>query len=172
MSTKIPSILERIVADTKTLVGSRKRDQPISSFSDFPAFHRAPLSLIDALSGPILSIIAEAKKASPSKGILRTEFDPVSITQAYQSAGAAAVSILTEPTHFQGDIAYLTSCRSHLTIPILRKDFIIDPYQVAEAKAYGADAILLIASILDTSQLAELQACAAEAGLSVQVPSR
>lgn len=169
MTRSLPSILEQIVADTKGIISQRTSEIPISRLEASAYFNRPPFSLKKALVEKDFAIIAEAKKASPSKGIIRAQFDPVSITQSYQNAGAAAVSILTEPLHFQGDISYLDACRGGLTIPILRKDFIVDPYQVIEARAHGADAVLLIAAILSRSQLSELQAAADENNLSTLV---
>ncbi|MDA1027479.1 MAG: indole-3-glycerol phosphate synthase TrpC [Bacteroidetes bacterium] len=161
------TILDQIVEDTKGVVATRKLQTSIRHLEQFDHFGRKCLSLEDALRANAFSIIAEAKKASPSKGILRDPFDPVEIAQSYQKAGATAVSVLTEPIHFMGDIAYLASCRALVDIPLLRKDFIFDPYQIVEAKAFGADAILLIAAILSKNQLLELQAVARELGLSV-----
>lgn len=161
------TILDQIVADTKGIVASRKRQTSVRELEQFVHFGRKCLSLENALRGNAFSIIAEAKKASPSKGILRDPFDPVEIAQSYQKSGATAISVLTEPIHFMGDITYLANCRALVDIPLLRKDFIFDPYQIVEAKAFGADAILLIASILSKNQLLELQATARSLGLSV-----
>lgn len=161
------TILDQIVADTKGVVATRKLKTSVRELEQFVHFGRKCLSLENALRANAFSIIAEAKKASPSKGILRDPFDPVEIAQSYQNAGATAISILTEPIHFMGDIAYLADCRASVDIPLLRKDFIFDPYQLVEAKAFGADAILLIASILSKNQLLELQATARSLGLSV-----
>ncbi len=167
MTQNHPSILSRIVEDTRGIVAKRKKIRSSSALEQLPYFARTCLSLEEALGARSFSVIAEAKKASPSQGIIREQFDPVEIATQYQKAGAAAVSILTEPVHFLGDVQYLADCRDALSIPILRKDFIFDPYQIVEAKAFGADAILLIATILSKSQLAELQATANELGLSV-----
>lgn len=169
MNRALPSILSGIIRDTRSLIQDSRRERPESTLKQFPLFSRSCLSLQDALEERSFSIIAEVKKASPSQGIIRKDFDPVAITAAYQKAGACAVSILTEPVHFRGNIEFLRSCRSHLRIPVLRKDFIMDPYQVMEAKAYGADAILLIAAILDKNQLSELQSAAQDLMLSVLV---
>jgi len=167
MPQAIPTILDRIVRDTLDVIKSRKQQVKVRDLEQLQGYGRSCISLESALSKQSFSIIAEAKKASPSKGIIRESFDPVGITEAYQAAGATAVSILTEPLHFKGDIQFLSDCRPHLSIPILRKDFLVDTYQITEAKAYGADAVLLIASILDRNQILELQAAASEAGLSV-----
>ncbi len=112
-----------------------------------------------------INIIAEIKKASPSKGIIRKDFNPVEIAEIYQDNGATSISVLTDKTFFQGDIEYLNQIRSKVSLPLLRKDFIIDEFQLYEAKAYGADAALLIAAVLDRSQLAEYMELSREIGL-------
>ncbi len=114
-------------------------------------------------------VIAEVKKASPSKGVLRADFRPGEIAASYASHGAACLSVLTDVQFFQGSVAYLQQARAACTIPVLRKDFMIDMYQVYEARAMGADAILLIVSALDHGLMAELEACAHELGMSVLV---
>lgn len=115
--------------------------------------------------GDTLSLIAEIKKASPSKGIIREDFDPVKIARIYEENSASAISVLTDKGFFQGDIEYLTMVRRAVKIPVLRKDFIIDEFQIYEARAYGADALLLIAAILDKTQIVEYQHLALELGL-------
>lgn len=112
-----------------------------------------------------ISIIAEVKKASPSKGIISHEFDPVAIARNYELQGAQAVSVLTDVDFFQGSLVYLMQVREQIKLPVLRKDFIIDPLQIAEAAHHGADAILLIAAILETSQISEYRLAAREAGM-------
>jgi indole-3-glycerol phosphate synthase len=114
-------------------------------------------------------VIAEVKKASPSKGVLRADFQPAAIAHSYASHGAACLSVLTDVNFFQGSVDYLQQARAACDIPVLRKDFIIDMYQVYEAKAMGADAILLIVSALDHGLMAELELCAMELGLDVLV---
>jgi indole-3-glycerol phosphate synthase len=114
-------------------------------------------------------VIAEVKKASPSKGILRADFQPAAIADSYASHGAACLSVLTDVNFFQGSAEYLKQARAACDIPVLRKDFIVDMYQVYEAKAMGADAILLIVSALDHGLMAELEMCAMELGLDVLV---
>lgn len=114
-----------------------------------------------------LSVIAEAKKASPSKGIICPDFNPVKIAEEYEKAGASAVSCLTEEYYFKGSLDYLRAIREKIGLPVLRKDFIIDPYQIYEAKAAGADAVLLIAAMLDKSTLSEYNKIACGLGLSV-----
>ena len=112
-----------------------------------------------------VSIIAEVKKASPSKGIIVKDFNPVKIARNYQDHGARAISVLTDRTYFQGNLLYLMQVREVVTLPVLRKDFIIDPLQIDEARAHGADAILLIAAILDEYQLLDYQQQAADLGM-------
>jgi indole-3-glycerol phosphate synthase len=113
-----------------------------------------------------LNLIAEVKKASPSAGVIRENFDPVAIARAYESAGADALSVLTDEPFFQGKLEYIKQIRDAVALPVLRKDFIIDPYQVWEARAAEADAILLIAECLETSQLIDLQILATELHLT------
>jgi indole-3-glycerol phosphate synthase len=114
-------------------------------------------------------VIAEVKKASPSKGVLREHFVPADIARSYEAGGAVCLSVLTDVQFFQGSTAYLQQARAACSVPVLRKDFIIDPYQVVEARAMGADCILLIAACLDDAQMSELEACALELGLDVLV---
>ena len=115
------------------------------------------------------AVITEIKKASPSKGVLRENFQPAQIAQSYEKHGAACLSVLTDKDYFQGCNAYLQEARTACSIPVLRKDFTIDPYQVYEARAIGADAILLIVACLELNQMKELEACAHELGLDVLV---
>ncbi|ATX80780.1 indole-3-glycerol phosphate synthase [Mariprofundus aestuarium] len=124
-------------------------------------------ALVDKISAHNNAVIAEVKKASPSKGIIRPDFDPVAIARSYDDGGATCLSVLTDVKYFQGDDAYVTAIRNAVSIPILRKDFMLDTYQVIEAKAMGADAILVILAMLDDALAAELTACAHELGLSV-----
>jgi indole-3-glycerol phosphate synthase len=115
------------------------------------------------------AVIAEIKKASPSKGVLREDFHPARIAESYDRHGAAALSVLTDEKFFQGSVAYLEAARAASSIPVLRKDFTIDVYQLFEARAMGADAVLLIAAILDDAQLADFEAIAISLGLAVLV---
>ena len=165
------NILDDIIADTRDLVEQRKRDTPLAELKDRPAYSdREPHSLVEALQERGMSFIAEVKKASPSKGQIREDFDPAWIAQQYAAHDASAISVLTEPQYFEGSLEYLAWIRAHVPdTPLLRKDFIIDPYQLVEARAVGADAVLLIATALDPGQLSELHAAADELGLSCLV---
>lgn len=120
-------------------------------------------------AGAPLRLIAEIKKASPSKGLIREDFDPVRIAASYASAGAQALSVLTDREFFQGDLAYLAAVRAAVPLPILEKDFVIDEFQLYEARVLGADAVLLIAAALEGRQIEEYLALAAELGLSALV---
>lgn len=124
-------------------------------------------SFRNALAKKGVSVIAEVKKASPSKGLIQPDFDPVKIACAYERSGAAAISCLTEESYFQGSSEYLARIRKNVDIPVLRKDFIIDPYQIYEARAIGADAVLLIAAVLDDGRLKEYYDLAHSIGLDV-----
>jgi len=167
----VSNVLNEIIDDTRELVAQRKTDTPIAELKDRPFYgDREPLSLTDALKEKGMSFIAEVKKASPSKGVIREDFDPAMIAQQYASNDVSAISVLTEPLHFQGSIEHLAWIRAHVPdTPLLRKDFIIDPYQLVEARAVGADAVLLIATALDAGQLSELHHAATELGLSCLV---
>ena len=166
-------ILQRILATKAEEVAASKARL---SFADVDAAARAlgePRGFASALRTRIAAghpaVIAEIKKASPSKGVLRESFDPAAIAAAYERAGAACLSVLTDRQFFQGDPDYLVAARSACALPALRKEFIIDPYQVAESRALGADAILLIVSALDDIRLAELGSAAKDYGLGVLV---
>ena len=163
------SVLDHIVEDAKVLVRSRKAAIPVSHLESAPGFHWKPRSLEAALRVEGLSVIAEIKKASPSKGILRPDFDPVGCAKAYEEAGAAAISVLTEPCHFQGRLDDLSEVREVTDLPLLRKDFIVDVYQLFEARAFGADAVLLIVAVLDRPHLHDLLQAAEALDLAVLV---
>jgi indole-3-glycerol phosphate synthase len=130
---------------------------------DFEAALRAKIAAGEA------AVIAEIKKASPSKGVLREDFIPADIAQSYAEHGAACLSVLTDKQFFQGSVDYLKQARASCQLPVLRKDFMVDPYQVYEARAMGADCILLIAACLDDAQMADLEAVARGLGMAVLV---
>ncbi|WP_028585449.1 indole-3-glycerol phosphate synthase TrpC [Desulfogranum mediterraneum] len=135
-----------------------------------PAEIDPPRGFMAALTAdPGVAIIAEAKKASPSKGVIQPDFDPVAIGQHYQQGGARAISVLTDVDFFQGALAYIPLVRNVVELPVLRKDFIIDPLQIEEARMVGADAILLIAAILETEQLRDFRLHAESRGMDVLV---
>lgn len=170
--TDTPDILKKIVAHKIEEVAFAKIAQPLHEMKarladreDQPrGFERA---LRNAAQSGWTAIIAEVKKGSPSKGIIRPDFDPLDIAGAYQDNGATCISVLTDEKFFLGHLRYLALIREQVALPLLRKDFIFDPYQVYEAAAAGADAILLIAAMLDLAQLKDLQALAGELYLDV-----
>lgn len=151
------SILERIVDSKKQEIAQRRRQVPLAQLQ-CRLGSAAPVRDFSAAlqKGPGLGIIAEVKKASPSAGILRADFDPVAIARIYADNGASAISVLTDGPFFQGSHAYLTNIRQAVAPPVLCKDFILDDYQVTEARCAGADAVLLIAEILDDPSLSGL----------------
>ena len=163
------TILDKIVAEKREEVEQRKKSVPLSSLMERIAQQRTSLDFAGALGGGGIKLIAEIKKASPSRGVLCPEFDPVALARSYVRGGAAAISVLTEENYFQGSIDHLIAVREEVNIPVLRKDFILDPYQVYEAAAYGADALLLIAAILSQQQLEELLALSRSLGLNCLV---
>lgn len=169
--TAAPDLLEAIIAATRRVVATR-RERESSAVLEARALKRVPdgagfRNALAATGG--VNIIAECKRRSPSKGVLRAQYDPVAIASAYEAAGAIAVSVLTEPTFFDGTLEHLTAVRDAIRLPLLRKDFIVDEYQLLEARAYGADAILLIVAALSDVRLAALHRRAQELGLAVLV---
>ncbi len=158
MTQRTDTVLDRIVADKREELGAAQRRVP---FAELKArLPKAPPSrpFAEALRGDSLRLVAEVKKASPSRGLLREDFDPLALARSYADAGAAAVSVLTDERHFQGSLEHLASIRAALPQgpPLLRKDFLFDRYQLYEARAHGADAVLLIAAVLDSDLLAQL----------------
>ena len=163
------NFLHTILASTRTDVAARKKRTPPEALRSRPLYKRAPLSLRAALEARRPAVIAEIKKASPSRGLIVREFDPPAVARAYAWGGAAAISVLTEERHFLGSLADLEAARRAAGLPVLRKDFIIDAYQLVEAKAAGADAVLLIAAALTDSELGGLHDAAADLGLECLV---
>ena len=163
----MPTILDEIVAAKRRQIARAKADAPEevlrNRLADAPPV-RDFLAAVSA-EGPI-RLIAELKRASPSKGILRDDFDPVQIARTYEHHGAAALSVLTDGPYFQGSLDDLVRVRRAVNLPVLRKDFIVDPYQVLEARAAGADAVLLIAECLDDDALAALHEAVIELGMT------
>ncbi|WP_326974622.1 indole-3-glycerol phosphate synthase TrpC [Caproicibacter sp. BJN0012] len=159
-------ILEEIAAKRRVQLAHEKDVAPLEAVKRRAEAAPAPKNFRAALRGKHLSVVGEVKKASPSKGLIRPDFHPVEIARTYESAGADALSVLTEEAYFQGSSEYLKEIRRAVALPILRKDFILDPYQIYEARAIGADAILLIAALLDEQTLREYAGLAESLGLS------
>ena len=165
------TILEGILEETALELDRRMGQLPLSRLEralascdpvrDFPAALRG--------EGPVPRVIAEVKRASPSKGVIREEFRPVEIASDFEEGGAAAISVLTNERHFQGRLEYVSIIRRFVTLPLLRKEFIIHPYQVTESRVAGADAVLLIAAALDDGRLKECFGAAQTLGLHVLV---
>lgn len=167
----MPTVLEKIiirkqeeVAQRKKLISLAELEQQVAEASPVRGFANA---LQSRVANKQAAVIAEIKKASPSKGVLRENFHPAEIAQSYAAAGAACLSVLTDIDFFQGADRYLQEARAACELPVIRKDFTIDPFQVVEARALGADAILLIAACLSNAQMQELAATAAELELDV-----
>ena len=162
------TILDKIVEKKKLEVAEAKTRVTRTELEQYPLFTRTCYSLKESILHPERTgIIAEYKRASPSKGLINGHSTVQEVVQGYQAAGASAVSVLTDPDFFQGSLADLTAAREVLTIPVLRKEFIIDSYQIAEAKAYGADVILLIAACLTPAEIESFSTYAKSLGLSV-----
>jgi len=171
-------ILDKIVATKKIEISHSLKQISLGNQRDIAESNNQdvllkPRGFIRAIENKISAgkagVITEIKKASPSKGVLRENFQPAQIAQSYEKHGAACLSVLTDEDYFQGCNAYLQEARAACSIPVLRKDFTIDPYQIYEARAIGADAILLIVACLELNQMKELEACAHELGLDVLV---
>lgn len=159
-------ILDDIVAYKRDELAAQKRRESLAKLKDRVLYRADPPDFLDALKRQTgRTIIAEVKKASPSKGVIRADFDPLAIARSYHAAGAAAVSVLTEKKFFQGSLDYLRRIRATVPVPLLRKDFLFDEYQVHEARASGASAILLIVAILDDRQLIDLAQIADALGM-------
>lgn len=165
----MPTILDEIVAKKREEVAAARCALPEMELARRCRELPPGRDFEGALQRPGMRVIAEIKKASPSAGIIRTDFDPVAIARIYEAHGADCLSVLTDRPFFQGDLAYLTSAREAVRIPILRKEFIIDRYQLLEARAAGADAVLLIAEILPASELKTLYDAARALGMHVLV---
>jgi indole-3-glycerol phosphate synthase len=165
----VQKYLDRILAVKRREVAESKVRLPREELTGMPGFGLRRRSLREALLSHKPAVIAEIKFASPSRGIIRQQGDVRSIANAYASKGAAAISVLTDKTFFHGDLEYLLAAREGHSLPVLRKDFIIDPYQLYEAKAYGADAVLLIVAALGGPSLRMLKEEAERLGLEVLV---
>jgi indole-3-glycerol phosphate synthase len=169
----LSDILDKIVAVKREEVPAARALRGEAALRELAAAQSAPRGFAAALRAKVVAglpaVIAEVKKASPSKGVIREHFVPAEIAASYAGHGAAALSVLTDERFFQGHADYLRQARAACNLPVLRKDFMIDPYQVLEARAMGADCILLIAACLSDGQMAELEAAAIEQGLDVLV---
>ena len=165
------SVLERIVADTRTVVEQRKRDTPLAELRRLAARRTSRSDFVAALQQPGIGLMAEIKRGSPSKGLFAPDLVPADLARTYREIGAVAVSVLTAPAFFatDADLCEAAGALAGSDVPLLRKEFHIDPYQVAEAAALGADAYLLIAKTLDASDLQALSAAGAEFGLTAFV---
>jgi indole-3-glycerol phosphate synthase/phosphoribosylanthranilate isomerase len=163
------TILDEILAWKEKEVAARKAALPLDALAEQSASAPPPRDLSGALRRPGVSLIAEVKRASPSKGSLRPDLDPAALAAVYQEGGASAISVLTDERYFQGSLADLRAVRKAAGLPVLRKDFVIDAYQLWEARAAGADAVLLIVAALDDSELAALYAGARKLGMSALV---
>ncbi|HWK47298.1 MAG TPA: indole-3-glycerol phosphate synthase TrpC [Stellaceae bacterium] len=166
-------VLRRILADKREHVTAARQVRSLASLDEAARQTPAPRGFIAALRGRVATdrpaLIAEIKRASPSRGLIRADFDPATLAVAYKVGGACCLSVLTDQPYFQGSPADLAAARAAVDLPILRKDFMIDPWQIAEARAIGADCILLIMAALDDTQAAELEAAALDYGLDVLV---
>lgn len=168
-----PDILKRILKRKAEEVAARQKKVPLQELSQRAKSASAPRGFVNALREKIAegkpAVIAEIKKASPSKGVLREDFSPTEIAKSYEQHGAACLSVLTDIDFFQGADEYLVAARNACSLPVLRKDFVIDPYQVTEARAIGSDCILLIVAALSDTQLSELSDLAASLNMDALV---
>lgn len=166
-------VLVKICDDKRVAVAKRKQQTPLAEVERRAKAAAPARGFAAALTAKIergqYALIAEIKKASPSAGLIRADFDPASLARAYENAGAACLSVLTEEDHFQGSDAHLQQARAAVSLPVIRKDFMLEPYQIAEARALGADCILLIMAALSDEQAAELESTATQFGLDVLI---
>ncbi len=169
MATRTAPILERIVASRRAAIARLKSSTADEALARSVAAAPAPRDFRRALSGPRVALIAECKQRSPSGGVLQPSYDPVALARRYAANGASAISVLTEPEFFGGDLEHLQAVRGTVELPVLCKDFIIDPVQVTSARAVGADAVLLVVAILDDDALRQLHALASSLGMQAVV---
>ena len=173
MSSDTPTILKKILARKHEEIAERSAQVSIPQLIEKAKSASTPRGFATAIAAKIAAgqsgVIAEIKKASPSKGVIREDFDPAAIAQSYEKGGACCLSVLTDVDFFQGADEYLKMARSASTLPVIRKDFIIDEYQIYEARAMGADCILLIVSALSEQQLNQLHAVARSLGMDVLI---
>ena len=167
---RMAEFLAGIIEHVRAVVELRRGQTPLNALRDRALFHQPTKGFAPSLSGDARRrIIAEVKRSSPSKGLIRADFNPVAIARDYADHGASAISVLTEEHFFQGSLAYLEEIKAAVAVPLLRKDFIIDSYQLTEARSYGADAILLIAALLDPGLMRDLREQATALSLDVVV---
>ena len=162
-------ILQEIATYKRDFVARAKATRSLADVRGEAGDRPEPLDFRGALRGDDIALIAEIKKASPSKGVIREDFDPAQIAKTYAANGARALSVLTDEAYFQGSDAYVQTARETAALPVLRKDFTLDPYQVYEARVIGADAILLIVALMDGGQLEDLIGLGREQGMAVLV---
>jgi indole-3-glycerol phosphate synthase len=167
------TILDRILEVKRCEIAAARARVPQAMIEKRAAEARPSRDFVQAMRAKIVAghpaVIAEIKRASPSKGLLRADFDPAAIARSYESAGAACMSVLTDSEFFQGAAEHLAAARAACALPALRKDFVVEPYQVFESRAWGADCILLIAACLSTDQMLQLEALAVRLGMAVLV---
>ncbi|WP_374943572.1 indole-3-glycerol phosphate synthase TrpC [Sphingomonas sp.] len=164
------TMLDRIIETKRAEVAARKATTSLADLDAGIAAVTKPRGFRAALdAAPGYALVAEIKKASPSKGLIRADFDPPAHARAYQAGGAACLSVLTDEQWFQGSDAYLKAAREAVSLPVLRKDFLVDPWQATEARSIGADAILIIVAALEDAQMAEIEAAAIDCGMDVLV---
>lgn len=168
-----PTVLKKILDRKAEEVAERSAQMPIEQLAERAAGADGVRGFVAAIERRLAAgesaVIAECKKASPSKGVIRPDFDPAAIARSYERGGAACLSVLTDVDFFQGSDAYLQQARAACALPVIRKDFIVDPYQVIEARAIGADCILLIVAALDDRQLNTLYQAALDQGMDVLI---
>jgi len=161
------NVLEKICADKRDDVNIKKSLRDIGEIQDLAQAQPAPRGFINALKNKETALIAEVKKASPSKGVIRADFDPVNIAQTYEENGAACLSVLTEKKYFQGHDEYFIAIRNNVSLPMLRKDFMVDEYQIYESRALGADCILIIMASLTDDEAGLFYETATTLGMDV-----